>query len=135
VLGDHPVFPVLLSTDMARSRAFYHETLGLQIAREDHERIVFQCAAGTQLIISESTVGTSDTQTQAVWGVPDIRAELADLRARGIKIESYDPPDPATDGDGVADMGVQWAAWFVDPNGNVLALVQPKAPTAAVTGS
>jgi predicted enzyme related to lactoylglutathione lyase len=128
MLADHPVFPILLSTDMARSRAFFHETLGLPILREDEERIVLQCAAGTGLIISRSTIGTRDTQTQAVWRVPDIRAELDDLRSRGIRIEQYRKPDPETDPDGVADMDVQWAAWFTDPSGNVLALVEPKHP-------
>jgi catechol 2,3-dioxygenase-like lactoylglutathione lyase family enzyme len=128
MLGDHPVFPILLSTDMERSRAFYHETLGLPIAREDDERIVLQCAAGTVVAISRSTVGTRDTQTQAAWRVADIRAELAELRARGVKIEHYEAPDPPTDGEGIADMGVQWAAWFTDPSGNVLALIQPKSP-------
>jgi catechol 2,3-dioxygenase-like lactoylglutathione lyase family enzyme len=127
MLADHPVFPILLSTNMERSRAFYHETLGLPIVREDEERIVLQAGAGTSIVISRSTVGTRDTQTQAVWRVPDIRAELAELRARGVTIEQYDEPDPATDEDGVADMGVQWAAWITDPSGNVLALVQPKS--------
>jgi hypothetical protein len=31
--------------------------------------------------------------------------------------------------DGVADMGHSWAAWFIDPSGNVIALVQPKGET------
>ena len=128
MLAEHPVFPILLSTDMEQSRRFYHEILGLAIIREDEERIVLQCAAGTGLVISSSTVGTSDPQTQAVWRVPDIHAEVADLRARGVRIEQYEAPDPVTDADGIADMGVQWAAWFVDPSGNVLAIIQPKAP-------
>jgi len=127
MLGDHPVFPILLSTDMDASRAFYRDTLGLPIVREDEERIVFACAAGTQVIISRSTVGTSDTQTQAVWRVPDIHAEVADLRARGVRIEQYTAPDPVTDADGIADMDVQWAAWFLDPSGNVLSVIERKA--------
>jgi catechol 2,3-dioxygenase-like lactoylglutathione lyase family enzyme len=125
VLGEHPVFPILLSTDMAASRAFYHDTLGLEIATEDHERIVLRCGAGTQLVISRSTIGTSDTQTQLAWRVPDLRATLADLRARGVRIEEYAAPDPVTV-DGIADMGHSWAAWFIDPNRNVLSVIQPK---------
>ena len=59
------------------------------------------------------------------WRVPDIHAALEDLRARGVRIEEYVDPDPRTT-DGIADMGHSWAAWFLDPNGNVLAVVQPK---------
>jgi catechol 2,3-dioxygenase-like lactoylglutathione lyase family enzyme len=126
MLGDHPVFPILLSTDLDASRTFYRDVLGLEIAREDEDdRIVFRCGAGTQIVVTHSTVGTSDTQTQMAWRVPDIRASIADLRARGVRIEEYEAPDPVTT-DGIADMGHSWAAWFTDPSGNVLAVVEPK---------
>jgi catechol 2,3-dioxygenase-like lactoylglutathione lyase family enzyme len=126
MLSDYPCFPILLSKDLDASRDFYHGTLGLEIAREDPgDRIVFRCGGGTQLAVTLSTVGTSDTQTQMAWRVPDIQAAIADLRARGVQIEEYTPPDPVTH-DGVADMGHSWAAWFIDPSNNVLAVVEPK---------
>ena len=126
MLSDHPVFPILLSKDLDATRTFYHEILGLEIAREDAgDRIVFRCGGGTQVAVTLSTVGTADTQTQMAWRVSDIQAALVDLRARGVRIEEYTAPDPITT-DGIADMGHSWAAWFVDPSGNVLAVVQPK---------
>jgi len=125
VLNDAPVFPILLSKDLDASRAFYEGLLGLEVARRDPDRIVFRCGGGTQIAVTESTVGTADTQTQLAWRVPDIRAAVAELRAMGVRIEDYVAPDPVTD-DGVADMGHSWAAWFIDPSGNALAIVQPK---------
>ena len=125
MLSEYPVFPILLSRDLDASRTFYHDILGLEIAREDPDRIVFRCGGGTQLVITESTVGTSDTQTQMAWRVADIHAAIAELRARGVRIEEYEAPDPVTT-DGVADMGHSWAAWFIDPHRNVLSVVQPK---------
>ena len=125
VLDDSPVFPILLSRDLDASMAFYRDTLGLEVARRDPDRIVFRCGGGTQIAVTESTVGTADTQTQLAWRVPDIRAAVAELRGRGVTIEEYVAPDPVTD-DGVADMGHSWAAWFIDPSGNALAIVQPK---------
>jgi catechol 2,3-dioxygenase-like lactoylglutathione lyase family enzyme len=126
VLSDHPVSPILLSRDLDASRAFYHDVLGLEILREDvGVRIVFRCGGGTQLVVSLSTTGTSDTQTQVAWRVPDVHAAVAELRARGVTIEDYVSPDPVTV-DGVADVGHSWAAWFLDPSRNVLAVVQPK---------
>jgi catechol 2,3-dioxygenase-like lactoylglutathione lyase family enzyme len=126
MLGDHLVFPILLSKDLTAARGFYHGVLGLEIMREDEERLVFRCGAGSQLNVTLSTVGTADTQTQLAWRVPDIHAELEDLRARGVRIESYVEPDPVTDADGIADMDFVWAAWFIDPSGNALSVVQPK---------
>jgi predicted enzyme related to lactoylglutathione lyase len=125
LLSESPVFPILLSLDLDASMAFYRDRLGLEVARRDADRIVFRTGGGTQLVISESTVGTSDTQTQAAWRVRDIRAAITELRSRGVRIEDYTEPGPVTD-DGVADMGHSWAAWFVDPSRNVLAVVQPK---------
>jgi len=127
MLSDHPVFPILLSKDLDATRTFYRDVLGLEIARENvGDRIVFRCGGGTQLVVTHSTVGTKDTQTQLAWRVPDLPAALVDLRSRGVPIEEYTAPDPVTH-DGIADMGHSWAAWFLDPSGNVLAVVQPKA--------
>jgi len=127
MLSDHPVFPILLSKDLDATRTFYRDVLGLEIARENvGDRIVFRCGGGTQLVVTHSSVGTKDTQTQLAWRVPDLPAALVDLRSRGVPIEEYTAPDPVTH-DGIADMGHSWAAWFLDPSGNVLAVVQPKA--------
>jgi len=126
VLNDHPVFPILLSKDLDATRSFYRDVLGLEVLREDPgDRIVFRTGGGTQLAVTLSTVGTSDTQTQLAWRVPDIHAAVAELRGRGVRIEEYVAPDPITV-DGIADMGHSWAAWFIDPSDNVLAVVQPK---------
>jgi catechol 2,3-dioxygenase-like lactoylglutathione lyase family enzyme len=125
VLSDFPAFPILLSKDLDATRHFYRDILGLPVLREDpDDRIVFGSGGG-QLVVTKSTVGTSDIQTQMAWRVPDIHAALADLRERGVRIEEYTAPDPVTT-NGVADMGHSWAAWFIDPSANVLAVVQPK---------
>lgn len=126
MLSDFPAFPILLSKDLDATRHFYGDVLGLKVLREDpDDRIVFGTANG-QLVVTKSTIGTSDTQTQMAWRVPDIRAAVEELRGRGVRIEEYVAPDPVTV-NGVADMGHSWAAWFIDPSNNVLAVVQPKA--------
>ena len=131
MLGDHPVFPVILSTDLAISRHFYRDTLGVELLIDGRGAGSSSGAAdGSTFTVSLSTVGTSDSQTQMVWRVPDLAAEIADLRARGIRIEEYDTADVHTEG-GVADMGWAWVAWFVDPMHNALGIAQPKVlPTA-----
>ena len=126
MLSDYPVFPILLSRDLDVSRHFYHRTLGLPILREDlPDRIVFGSGGRTKLVVRRSSTRTKDIQTQVAWRVPDVRAAIADLRERGVAIEEYAAPDPVTR-DGVADMGHSWVAWFIDPDKNVLAVVEPK---------
>jgi catechol 2,3-dioxygenase-like lactoylglutathione lyase family enzyme len=124
MLGEHPVLPILLSTDLAISRAFYHDTLGLEILREDPDRTLYR-SADTRLSIRLTNVRTKDPQTQLAWRVPDIHAAVADLRSRGVRIEEYTAPNPVTV-NGIADVGHSWAAWFIDPFDNVLAVVQDK---------
>jgi catechol 2,3-dioxygenase-like lactoylglutathione lyase family enzyme len=82
-LGNHPITPALLATDLAAAREFYLGKLGQQIDRKDENAIGFRYGNGTRLDVTQSTVGTADQQTQAAWQVSDIRAEVAELRARG----------------------------------------------------
>ena len=88
MLGDHPITPVLLAKDLAASRAFYHDKLGLEILKEDENDIVFKCGGGTHVEVTKSTMGTADEQTQAAWEVQDIRSEVGQLRARGVEVET-----------------------------------------------
>jgi catechol-2,3-dioxygenase len=125
MLGDHPINPVLLSKDLAETKDFYHRKLGLEILSEDEAAIVFRCGNGTHLDVTNSTTGTADSQTQATWFVPDLSAEVAQLREGGVQIEEYDMPGLKTE-DGIADMGFAWAAWIVDPGGNALGIFQEK---------
>ena len=125
MLGDYLIGPVLLSPDLSAARHFYHDLIGLEILDENDRAISFR-AGGTRLTLTKSTIGTADEQTQASWRVPDVRAEVAQLRARGVKVEHYDQPGLKTDADGVADIGFAWAAWIIDPGRNALSILQVK---------
>jgi catechol-2,3-dioxygenase len=125
MLGDYPVHVVLLSLDLADTRRFYHDQLGLEILNESEEAITFRCGGESSIAVTASTVGTSDEQTQAGWFVPDLASELAELRSRGVEIQEYDLPELKTV-NGVADIGFALAAWIVDPHGNALGILQLK---------
>ena len=124
MLGDHSIYPVLLATDLAAAREFYHDTLGLEIIAERETSIDFR-SGSTRLNLNLSTTGTADTQTQAGWQVDDIRAELDELRVRGVRIEEYDLPGLKTE-NGIVDIGYALVAWITDPGGNVLGILQPR---------
>src|SRR5437588_11894383 len=123
MLGDYPVGVVLLSRDLAETRRFYHDGLGLEILTESDSAISFKCGGETQISVTMSTVGTADEQTQASWRVPDLAAEVAELRSRGVEIQEYDMPELKTE-NGIADVGFALAAWVVDPHGNALGILQ-----------
>jgi catechol 2,3-dioxygenase-like lactoylglutathione lyase family enzyme len=126
MLANSPVHPVLLSKDLTQTRDFYHDKLGLEILVENQVLIEFRCGGGTKLTVTASTTGTADEQTQIRWEVQDLRAELFELRSRGVVIEEYDLPGVKTE-NGIADMGFAWIGWITDPGKNVLAIFQRKS--------
>jgi len=123
MLGDHPIEPILLATDLKASRDFYVEKVGLEIESESENAVTFRCGGGSRLTVSASTTGTADEQTQAAWRVDDLASELAELRARGVEIMEYDTPELKTV-DGIVDTGDALHAWFVDPGKNALGVDQ-----------
>ncbi len=125
MLGQHPIDVVLLATDLAVSKEFYADKLGLEVLHESEEEVTYRCGGDSRLAVTKSTVGTADEQTQAGWRVPDLAAELAELRSRGVEIQEYDMPGLKTV-DGVADLGFALIAWIVDPHRNALAILQMK---------
>ena len=124
MLGAYSMHVVLLSRDLAESRAFYLDKLGLEILDEAEEAITFR-SGSTELAVTKSTTGTADEQTQAGWHVDDLEGELRELRARGVEIQDYDMPGLKTV-DGIADIGFARAAWIVDPHGNALGILERK---------
>lgn len=124
MLSDHPVGVVLLAKDLAGSRAFYADRLGLPILEESDSAITYS-TGGSRFTVTASETGTKDEQTQASWRVVDLRAELDWLKTRGVEPEDYDTEDLTTV-DGIADRGSVWAAYIIDPDGNALGIEQPK---------
>ncbi len=127
MLGNYPIDVVLLAMDLAAAKDFYADKIGLRVLSETEGGVTFQCGGDTNLVVTKSSVGTKDEQTQAAYRVADVRAEMSELRRRGVKIEDYDTPGLQTD-DGIADIGFAWMAWFIDPAKNCVGLIQLKNP-------
>jgi catechol-2,3-dioxygenase len=125
MLANHPIDPMVLATDLGVAREFYGERIGLELLIESDDFLTFRCGGDSRLVVTRTSTGTSDPQTKASWRVSDLGVEVAELRARGVQVEEYDEPGPKTI-DGIADVGFALAAWFVDPDGNSIGLLQFK---------
>ena len=66
--------------------------------------------------------GTSKASC-AFWSVDDVEKEVDELKDRGVTFERYDIPGLSVEGE-IATGGGAKAAWFKDPDGNILALIQ-----------
>ena len=125
MLSACPIDVVLLATDLDASKDFYVNKIGLLVLVENPGSVTFACGGDSRLVVSKSTTGTSDEQTQAAFRVVDLKGEAAGLRSRGVKIEDYDLPGLKTV-DGIVELPFGWMAWFIDPGKNCVGMLQLK---------
>ena len=120
MLSDHPAVPVLAVTDLDRARQFYEGTLGLTSGGDVAEGVMYR-AGGVNLLVYPSSYAGTNKATAVSFTVPlaAFDDEIAELRSRGVTFETYDIPG-VTWNDGVAEGQGMKAAWFVDPDGNIL---------------
>jgi catechol 2,3-dioxygenase-like lactoylglutathione lyase family enzyme len=121
-LDDGRLIAFVPTTDLARARAFYAETLGLRVAEESPFACVFD-ANGTMLRLTPVRKLSRVRYTVVGWGVGDIASTVAALRAVGVAFVSYRGMEVDAAGIWTAPGG-DHVAWFEDPDGNLLSLTQ-----------
>ena len=110
--------------DIPKAKAFYGDVLGFRLLDDDAFAIVFD-ANGTMLRVAKAKTFSPAPHTVLGWEVPDIRAAVTELVARGAKFEQFDLPFMKQDALGVwTAPGGDEVAWFKDPEGNTLSLSQ-----------
>ena len=123
MLGDGRVIPAIPVEDLERSKTFYGETLGLEPIFVDLPGSqLYKCGQGTYLVIYEES-GSRPEQHVATFLVEAVEDKVAALRERGVAFEEYDFPGLKTV-NGIATVGQVQGAWFKDPDGNVIGVVQ-----------
>lgn len=121
MLQGEQVTVMLPVKDMARARRFYEEGLGLEAGDlEPDGKFVYRCG-GTEIALFPKPDGTKAEHTAISFRVADIAKEVRELEARGVKFADYDLPGLKTV-DHVCVLGSEKAAWFQDPEGNILCL-------------
>jgi catechol 2,3-dioxygenase-like lactoylglutathione lyase family enzyme len=113
----------LPAQDVERARAFYRDVLGFEPVREHRNHLFYECGGGSFLVFPSSGA-PSGTHDQLGFVVEDVEAAVAELRARGVEFETYEPPPGSTVADGIMDHGTVKAAWFKDPEGNLISVAQ-----------
>ena len=123
MLGNIDAVANLAVKDLAVARRFYEDTLGLsQVDAEGDEVIVYR-SGNTRINVYRSSFAGTNQATAVTWQVGgDIERLAAALKARGVRFEHYDMPDTKLVGD-LHVMGDMKVAWFKDPDGNILNLI------------
>ena len=104
------------------ARKFYEGTLGLKQTPTGEPGVVGYKSGKSSILVYESQYAGTNKATAVTWAVEDLEGVVRDLKAKGVRFEHYDLPGTTRRGD-VHGTGKTKAAWFKDPDGNILALV------------
>ncbi|MCF2490656.1 VOC family protein [Dyadobacter sp. CY347] len=110
--------------NLQKAKAFYGDTLGLDLSEVEEMSILqLHIAGSNDLILYEKPNHTPATFTVLNFPVDDIDQAVKDLKALGVPFESYDFPELKTDENDISRANPS-IAWFTDPAGNILSVIQ-----------
>jgi catechol 2,3-dioxygenase-like lactoylglutathione lyase family enzyme len=126
MLRDKEAFSGFAVDDIEKAREFYGKTLGVKttLLDEEHGLLTLHLAGGRDTLIYVSPGFTPASYTILNFKVDDIDAAVEELSGRGVRFERYEgmPQDER----GVMREGGPLIAWFKDPAGNTLAVLEER---------
>lgn len=122
MLGNNAAVATIAVKDIERAKKFYENTLGLKPLDSTQKQVVNYKTGKSKILVYTSQFAGSNKATAATWELDDVESAVSDLKSRGVKFEHYDFPGMTLKGDIHVSGGFK-AAWFKDPDGNILALV------------
>ncbi len=121
MLASSPAFSGFSTDDIAATRAFYADTLGVEVT-EENGMLTLHLGGGHTVLVYPKPDHQPATFTVLNFPVPDIETAVDELTARGVRFQRYE--DPPTDERGIMRAGGPLIAWFTDPAGNVFSVLQ-----------
>jgi catechol 2,3-dioxygenase-like lactoylglutathione lyase family enzyme len=109
--------------DISAAKAFYGQTLGLDVS-EDHGMLTLHLAGDRDTLVYPKADHTPATYTILNFPVPDIEAAVDELTGRGVRFRRYEGTPGETDEKGIFRKGGPLIAWFTDPAGNTLSVIE-----------
>jgi catechol 2,3-dioxygenase-like lactoylglutathione lyase family enzyme len=111
--------------DTQKAKEFYGRTLGLEVS-ESNGLLNLRLAGGTTVLIYPKPNHTPATFTILNFPVDNVEKAVDDLTKRGVRFEIYNQPNLRTDERGIFRGGGPVIAWFKDPAGNILSVLEQK---------
>jgi catechol 2,3-dioxygenase-like lactoylglutathione lyase family enzyme len=124
MLGKADATPMIAVKDLDRARKFYEDTLGLETKEEWGGEGATLKSGDTLINLYRSEFAGTNKATALTFEVGDIDKEVGELKEKGIFFEHYDLPGLEPRGDLYVGEGGFKTAWFKDPDGNILSLIE-----------
>jgi catechol 2,3-dioxygenase-like lactoylglutathione lyase family enzyme len=120
MLADKDAMATIAVKDLAAAKGFYQGKLGLKPAGPENDQAMIYKSGSASVVIYRSEFAGTNQATTATWGLgTDLDNVVRSLKQAGIKFEHYDMPGATREGD-IHVFGDFRAAWFKDPDGNIL---------------
>ena len=123
MLGKRNAVANLAVRDLDRARTFYTDTLGLKEVDQEGDELIVLKSGDSAVSVYRSDYAGTNKATAVTWAVDDIDAEVSALKQKGVMFEHYDMPGLEVRGDVHVGEGMK-IAWFKDPDGNILNIVE-----------
>ena len=111
------------ANDIEKAKEFYGKTLGLKVS-ESHGLLMLHLAGDNNVLIYPKPNHVPATFTVLNFPVKDVDQAVDELTKRGVRFEIYDLPDIKTDEKGIMRGKGPTIAWFKDPAGNILSVLE-----------
>jgi predicted enzyme related to lactoylglutathione lyase len=121
MISNEPAVATIAVKDLQAAMDFYEKKLGLKKIPSPQEGVALFESGPTRVIVYKSEFAGTNKATAVTWAVDDVDGTVRELKSKGISFERYDFPNVKLEGD-VHVFGKHRAAWFKDPDGNILAL-------------
>lgn len=123
MLKDSQVFSSFSVNDIPLARDFYANTLGLDVT-EEHGLLTLHLAGGNRVLLYPKSNHAPATFTVLNFPVESVDKTVEALMQRGVRFEMYDQPGLKTDARGIMRGNGPTIAWFRDPAGNILSVLE-----------
>jgi catechol 2,3-dioxygenase-like lactoylglutathione lyase family enzyme len=123
MLKESNAFSGFSVNDIQKEKDFYGRILGLQVS-ESHGLLTLQLAGGNTVLIYPKVNHAPATFTVLNFPVENVDESVDELAKRGVRFEIYDESDIKTDEKGIMRGNGPTIAWFKDPAGNVLSVIE-----------
>ena len=125
MLGKADATPMLAVKDLDRARKFYAENLGFKEVDDFGEGFMLK-SGDTKFTVYKSEFAGTNKATALTFDVDDIEDEVRTLKDKGVSFERYELEGLTPKGDIFEGEGGFKTAWFKDPDGNLLSLMEGK---------
>lgn len=121
---DSKAFSGFSVDNIQKAKAFYRDILGLKVEDESMGVLSVHISGSSNLIIYPKDNHEPATFTVLNFPVEDIDVAVRELTERGVHFEHYDAPEIKTDDKGISRGEGPKIAWFKDPAGNILSVLE-----------